>query len=150
MCFIDMNHISAKQYLEQLEIIDINIRQELERIEEMRSDASLVAAVDYTKDRVQTGPVNVLEKKVCNYIVYEERLNQRIGRFFDIREKIISEIRGLHNKNHIQILFKVYVQYKSIRQAAKEMNMSYAYVIELHKTALQSFSDTYQKLHYLS
>ena len=41
------------------------------------------------------------------------------------------------------MLFKVYVQFKSIRQAAKEMEMTYPYVIKQHKKALIMFEEVY-------
>lgn len=142
--------LSARKYLEQLQEIDISINQELERLAEMKSGAGGVGAIDYSKDRVQTSPVNALEKRVCNYIDFEERLNSHIDKFVDAKERIISEIRGLHHKHYINILYKIYVQFKSIREAAGEMKISYSYAVELHKKALKAFSETYKNLHYLT
>jgi len=146
----DKKVLSAKRYLEQLENIDISINQELERLEEMKSGASCTGAIDYSKDRVQTSPVNALEKRVCNYVDLEERLNSHIDQFVDAKEQIIAEIRGLHHKHYINILYKIYVQFKNIRQAAGEMGVSYRYAVELHKKALKAFEDTYKNLHYIT
>lgn len=145
----DKKSLSARKYLEQLQEIDISINQELERLAEMKSGASCTGAIDYSKDRVQTSPVNALEKRVCNYVDFEERLNSHIEQFTDAKEQIITEIRGMHNRYYINILYKVYVQFKSIGQAADEMKLSYSYVAELHKRALKAFEDTYKNLHYL-
>lgn len=142
--------LSARKYLEQLQEIDISINQELERLEEMKSGAGGVGAIDYSKDRVQTSPVNALEKRVCSYVDFEERLNSHIDNFVDAKEQIIAEIRGLHHKHYINILYKIYVQFKSIREAAGEMKISYSYAVELHKKALKAFSETYKNLYYLT
>lgn len=145
----DKKGLSAKKYLEQLQEFDIVINQELERLDEMKSGAGGVGAIDYSKDRIQTSPVNAIERRVCSYVDFEEKLNSHIDQFIDAKEQVISEIRGLHQKNYINVLYKVYVQYKSIRQAAGEMKMSYSYVVQLHKKALKAFAETYKNLHYL-
>lgn len=142
--------LSAREYLGQLEELDIKINQELEQLEEMKIGAGGVGAIDYSKDRVQTSPVNALEKRVCSYVDFEERLNSHIDNFVDAKEQIIAEIRGLHHKHYINILYKIYVQFKSIREAAGEMKISYSYAVELHKKALKAFSETYKNLYYLT
>lgn len=142
--------LSARKYLEQLQEIDISINQELERLEEMKSGAGGVGAIDYSKDRVQTSPVNALERRVCNYIQFEKRINGEIEQFSDAKEQIIREIRELHHRNYVQVLFKVYVQYKSFKQVADEMNVSYKYVCKLHHDALRRFSELHSELHYLT
>ena len=48
-----------------------------------------------------------------------------------------------------RILYKVYVQFRSIRQAAGEMKISYGYACDLHKKALDAFSEQYTDLKYL-
>ena len=146
----DKKSLSARKYLEQLQEIDININQELERLAEMKSGASCTGAIDYSKDRVQTSPVNALEKRVCNYVNFEVAISSHIDEFVDAKERIIAEIRGLHHKHYINILYKIYVQFKSIREAAGEMKISYSYAVELHKKALKAFSETYENLHYIT
>ena len=142
--------LSAKRYLEQLQLIDTGINQDLEILEEMKEDAIRLRGIDYTKERVQTsGMGDKLSEDVTRYTAFNDEVNEEIEHFVDIKNKIIEEIRGLHVNNYIQILFKVYVQYKSIRQASMEMNLSYTYVIELHKKALKAFEAQYKNLHYI-
>lgn len=143
--------LTAKQYLEQLQELDTVINQDLERLAEMKADASSTGGIDYSKERVQTSTSG---DKLCNdvtrYVTLDEEINAEIDRFVDAKNQIISEIRGLHVNNYIQVLFKVYVQFKSVRQAAKEMKKSYSYVIELHNKALALFEETYKNLYYLT
>lgn len=141
--------LTAKKYLEQLEVIDTMINQDLERLDDMKTDARCTGGIDYSKDRIQTSPQNVLEKRICNYVDYEKKLDVRIDQFVDVKEQIISEIRGLHVVNYINVLYKIYVQFKSIRQVSKEIKKSYAYTLELHKKALAAFEETYKNLYYL-
>lgn len=142
--------LSAKKYLGQLQELDININQDLELLEEMKTDACSVGGIDYSKERVQTScSGDSLGNAVTRYVSFDEHINAEIDRFVDAKNKIIAEIRGLHDKNYIQVLFKIYVQFKTVKQASKEMKMSYPYVIELHNKALSEFEKTYKNLHYL-
>lgn len=143
--------LSAKEYLEQLEELEINISQNLEQLAEMKADACNPGGIDYSRDRVQTSVSgDKLGVVVTRYVTYNEHVNAEIECFTDAKNKIISEIRGLHNRNYIQLLFKVYVQFKSLKVAADEMKMSYQYVRNIHKQALEEFENVYSNLHYLT
>ena len=82
--------------------------------------------------------------------MFEEQINKEIDEFFDAKNQIIREIRGLHDKRYIQVLTKIYVQFKSVKNAAQEMKLSYSYTIDLHKQALEAFENAYDNLHYLT
>ena len=143
--------LTARQYLEQLQELDNNINQNLERLEEMKHSAAGVRGIDYAAERVQSSCVgNKLCNDVTRYMSLDVEINEEIDRFVDAKNQIIAEIRGLHVKNYIQVLFKVYVQFKSLKVSAAEMKMSYQYVRILHKNALAAFEDMYDNLHYLT
>ena len=136
--------LSAREYLGQLEELDIKINQDLERLEEMKTDACNPGGIDYSRDRVQTSiSGDKLGGQVTRYVTFNEYINAEIDRFADAKEQIISEIRGLHNRNYIQLLFKVYVQFKTLKVAADEMKMSYQYIRNVHKKALAAFEEMY-------
>lgn len=143
--------MNAKKYLEQLAVIDENINQNLERLDELKMNAMCPGGLDYSRDRVQTSASG---DKLCNDVVryteLNDQINAEIDAFVDAKNQIINEIRGLHEKNYIQVLYKVYVQGKSIRQASKEMKKCYSYVLEIHKKALAQFEKTYKNLSYLT
>lgn len=146
-----MKKMTAKEYLEQLAAIEEMIQQDLERLEGMKQDAMLPKGIDYSGDRVQTSTRG--DKLCCDVtsiITLNDKINAEIDRFVDAKEKIISEIRGMRCLKYNRILYKVYVQFKSIREAAGEMKISYSYAVELHKKALKAFSETYKNLYYLT
>lgn len=143
--------LSAKEYLEQLAVIDETINQDIERLDEMKEDATNTGGIDYSKVRVQTSLTGgKIENDVVKYVTFNEHINREVDRFVDAKEQIIREIRGLHKADYIKVLFKVYVQYKSLKVAATEMKRSYQYVRELHKKALKEFERTYKNLQYLT
>lgn len=145
-----MKTLSAREYLGQLQELDTNINQDLERLDDMKTNACSTGAIDYSAERVQTSPSgDSLCKAVTNYVAFNDEINAEIDRFSDAKEQIIKQIRGLHNARYSQVLFKVYVQYKTVKQASKEMKKCYNYTVELHNKALTAFEKTYQNLHYL-
>lgn len=89
-------------------------------------------------------------KDVVRYTMFDQHINEEIDQFVDAKKQIIKEIRGLRDKNMIQILTKVYVQFKTVKVASQEMKKSYSYTVELHNKALSAFEDTYKNLTYLT
>jgi hypothetical protein len=143
--------LSAKRYLQQLEIIDMMINQDLERLDDMKTDACSTGGIDYSRDRVQTSMSgDSIGNSVVRYMTLNDEINAEIETFSDAKNQIIQEIRGLKDKNYINILYKIYVQFKSIKIASGEMRKSYSYVLELHKKALAEFEETYINLYYLT
>lgn len=143
--------LSAKAYLEQLEIIDMQINQDIERLGEMKENAMSTGGIDYSRDRVQTSPRgDKLCADVARYIAFDEEINAEIDRFVDAKEQIIREIRELRDKNYIQVLTKIYVQFKSVKVASQEMKKSYSYTIDLHRKALKAFENMHKQLKYLT
>ena len=145
-----MKTLSAREYLGQLEFLDTSINQDLERLNDMRINACSTGGIDYSDERVQTSPSgDSLCRQVTNYVAFDDEINAEIDRFVDAKNLIIKQIRGLHNNYFNQILFKVYVQFKSVKQSSKEMKKSYNYTVELHNKALAAFEETYENLTYL-
>lgn len=145
-----MKTLSAREYLGQLQELDTNINQDLERLNDMRINVCSTGGIDYSAERVQTSPSgDSLCKAVTNYVNFNDEINAEIDRFCDAKNLIIKQIRGLHNNYFNQILFKVYVQFKTVKQASKEMKKSYNYTVELHNKALAAFEETYKNLTYL-
>ena len=145
-----MKTLSAREYLGQLEFLDTSINQDLERLNDMRINACSTGGIDYSDERVQTSPSgDSLCRQVTNYVAFDDEINAEIDRLVDAKTLIMKQIRGMHNNYFNQILFKVYVQFKSVKQASKEMKKSYNYTVELHNKALAAFEETYENLTYL-
>lgn len=143
--------LSARAYLNQLQVIDNNINDDIARLSEMKMKAVSSGAIDYSKDHVQTSPAgDKLCSDVSRYLDFDAKINAEIDRFVDAKEQIIREIRELRVNNYVQLLYKVYVQYKSLKVASQEMKLSYSYVTEVHKKALTAFEETHKNLYYLT
>ena len=116
--------MKAKDYLKQIERLDKCIEQKQIECDELRLRAGSTGGIQYG-ERVQTTPSgDALEKKVVKYVQLEQEIDEMIDRFVDLKHKIIDEIQELSEVKHIDVLFKRYVQYKSLEQIAVEMNYS--------------------------
>lgn len=147
----EKKNLSAREYLGQLEVIDEKINQKLEELNNLMTDSTSTGGIDYSKERVQSsGSKDSLGDVVTRYVSLNDEINAEIDEFADIKHQVIKEIQSLNVKNYIQVLFKVYVQYKSIKVASDEMKMSYQYVRNIHKKALAAFEKKYSDLHYLT
>lgn len=142
--------LTAKQYLEQLRVIDTKINQKMEELSDLMTAATSTGAIDYSKDRVQTSPQNAQENRICKYVDLDAEINREIDEFVDIKHRVTKEIQELNVDYYIKILFKVYVQYKTVKDAANEIGLSYQYVRDLHKKALKAFEELHTDLHYLT
>lgn len=143
--------MTAKQYLGQLQVLDTKINQKLEELTALKIDARYTSGIDYSKDRVQTsGSGDTVGNAVVRYVSLANEINAEIDSFADAKHQIVNEIQSLNADNYIKVLFKIYVQFKSIRAVADDMSMSYPYVIELHKKALKMFEEHHENLQYLT
>ena len=107
--------LTAKQYLDQLRVIDTKINQKMEELADLMTAATSTGAIDYSKDRVQTSPQNAQENRICKYVDLDAEINREIDEFVDIKHRVTKEIQELNVDYYIKILFKVYVQYKTVK-----------------------------------
>lgn len=143
--------MTAEQYLEQIEAIDMQINQDIRRLEQMHSAAAGTKAIRYDTDPVQTSPDgDRLLLDVAKYIELEKRINAEIDRFIDVKDLIIRQIRGLHTVKNVQFLYLRYVDYMPLEDVSEEMGISYSTVKRIRLNALAEFGDTYQNLKYLT
>ena len=142
--------LTAKQYLDQLRVIDTKINQKMEELADLMTAATSTGAIDYSKDRVQTSPQNAQENRICKYVDLNAEINREIDEFVNIKHRVTKEIQELNVDYYIKILFKVYVQYKTVKDTASEIGLSYQYVRDLHKKALKAFEELHTDLHYLT
>ena len=142
-------YLTAEQYLSQLGTIDEAINQDIERLSEMKLNAMSTGGIDYSKERVQTSAVgDRLCSDVVRYTELDAHINAQIDKFVDAKEQIIREIRELHQVDYIKVLYRVYVQQKSLKLTAAEMKKSYRFVRDVHKKALAAFEETHKNLTY--
>lgn len=140
--------MKAKEYLQQLKRFDTVIHQKIKELSDLRQQSQSIGSMDYSKERVQMScsgdaPFVNLTGRILDL---EAEINTEIDGFMDEKHRIINQIQGLSNVNHISLLYKRYIEFKKLEVVAAEMNFTYQYVIELHGCALKEFQTTYENL----
>ena len=136
--------MTAKEYLQQLEVRKCAVECKQEMVQEYR-DKAMNTTATLQEIKVQTShsrrsDVEDMSVKAADMI---QAIEADTMKYYDFQHMVINQIQELSNKHYIQLLFKVYVQFKSVKIAASEMGMSYQYVRDLHKKALKAF----EKIH---
>lgn len=137
--------MKAKEYLQQLRRLDTIINQKNNELADLRMKSRSIGSVDSSKERVQTSPsgdasfVNIIGRMID----LEEEIKQETKAFVCEKHKIINQIQGLKNADYISLLYKRYVEYKSLGKIAAEMNFSYDHIKHLHGYALIDFERKY-------
>ena len=128
----------AKDYLNQIRLLDVMIGQRIEELEEMRARISVVTGIDYSKDRVQSTPESG-NKQIENLVDFENGLLDLIYKETKVKHRIIGEIQELNNPVYVDLLFRRYVECHSFERIASDMGYAYHYVCTLHGEALKEF-----------
>lgn len=65
----DQKKLSAREYLKQLEVLDMQINDDIATLSDMKMNVCSAGGIDYSRDKVQTSPVgDKLCKDVVRYI----------------------------------------------------------------------------------
>lgn len=134
--------MTALEYLEQVEELDIDLEDKQENINNLQS--LLVMPSGGNGERVQSSPdpdkfgkieAEIDEIKRAYDVVWDELI--------DLKHEIITKINGLSKVNYKRILKKRYLEYKTFRAISTEMRRSERYIYTLHDEALQEFAEMY-------
>ena len=129
--------MTAKVYL--LELMNAEIEQ-LQEQKQMYMDMATSVNAPFNSVKVQTSRgVDRIGDNVSKADEMANEIDEKIDDLWNRQQETIKMIQFLHNADYMRVLFKVYVQFKTVKQAAAEMNKSYSYTIELHKKALEAF-----------
>ena len=138
--------MKAKEYLQQIELLDEMIDEKQNEYDSMRILLSSPGGIDYSQEKVQTSPQDSMSKIVSRYIDLQAEINADIDYFADVKDKVINQIHGLRDIRYVKLLHKKYIKYKSLELIAVEMRYNYDYMRELHGYALQAFERKYPDL----
>ena len=118
--------------------------EQLQEEREMYLEMATSISVRLSPVKVQTsGSVDRIGDNTTKAADLGKRIDEEINILLNRQQETIKMIQSLRNVNYMQVLFKVYVQFKTIKQAAVEMKRSYTYTLELHKKALAEFEVAY-------
>ena len=134
--------MEAKEFLGRYRRIDSQIDRLLERKERLiakitsaPSQSSGGAASSGVHDRIGDGTVALIH--------YEERINAKIDQLIAVQDKI-EDVLSHIDDDHAELLELVYLDGKTLVQAADELHYSYRQACRKHGKALQQVQDVLQ------
>ena len=132
--------MTAREYLSEVQRLQIIIEQKQERIKEIRESASTVRTVRFDLEKVQGGgQTDRIGDSVAKIVDLETEVESDIVNLIYRQHEITNQIHKLYNPNHMKILYKRYIEGKDLQTIADEINFTYQYVLELHGKALKAF-----------
>lgn len=139
--------MKPKEYLQQVQKLDVMINQKIAEKSELRKFDG-VLGIDYSGDKVQSSPKGdaPFTKSVERIIDLEKEIDDMIDQYVNLKDQIINEIQSLSNVTYIEILYKRYIKYKRLEVIAVELGYSYQYVRVMHGYALQEFENAVLKV----
>ena len=137
-----MEKKTPKEYLRQLRTAEIKIEQKEEELERLKASLESIST-GTDSERVQTTPRDKVSEDVPQMVDLKREIESDIKALLILKNKIINEIHSMDNPVYIDILYKRYVQYKSLEEIAVEMSYSYTRLRHLHGRALQGFKKKY-------
>lgn len=137
--------MTAKEYLQQIRRIDIIIKHKTDELNSFRSTLPLLPSQDLSSDRVQTSAA--CEAEYTRSIERILEMEAEIDKYKAARDKILSQIHGMSNINHMQVLYKRYVECKRLETIAHEMGYSCDHVRRMNWQALRDFEGCHTMPH---
>ena len=134
--------MNPKQRLSQIRRLRILIDQRERELESLRAARfGCVSGVDYGRTPVK-GSRRVggsFEEAAIKAVDLEVETAALIVQYNELRHTIIGQIQQLDKLEHMQILYKRYVEEKRWEQIAEEMGYDSVYIRSLHGKALFAF-----------
>lgn len=127
--------MTAKEYLGQIRLAEIRIRQMEEQLDGCHHQNDVVM--------VQHSQSNATEDRLISRIDREREILAAIEEQTQLRLRITMEIHKLNNATYIQLLYARYVRLQKFEQIALDMGYEYSWIRHLHKDALDSFAEMY-------
>lgn len=134
--------MKAKEYLLQVREADEKLKRRLRQRDELAMMVYGISAVRYDKDRVKGGNIPGDDNRLDKLMDLDNELIAEAKELAELKKRITEEIERVDNPLYAEILFRRYVQKKSLDRIAKELNYSYTYVRHQHGAALKFFEKT--------
>ena len=136
--------MTAKEYLSQIRKAEIIIRIRAQELQRLKEDTAYISAIRYDKARVQTSQDGSgFSKAVEESVSLQLEIEKRIQRLTKKRHDIITQIEGLKNTNHIELLKLRYIDGERFEAIACSMGYSFDRIRHMHGEALQAFGRQY-------
>lgn len=132
--------MTAKEYLQQIKKLDIQIRNKRLDLEDIWNRMKGVQAINYEPKEGVSGSPNVKspqEKYYPLYEQYQKELESLLNESLNKKMEITRLVDSLDNPTYIDLLHRRYFQYENWKKISKGMGFSEPYIYQIHGDALR-------------
>ena len=134
--------MTKKQYLRQGYKIRQEIKIQRDILNELENNLDNVRSFDYSKDKLQGGPVQddtVMVEKINRIIEVQEIIKKRDFELKTFQANLYIEINRLSNTNEKILLQARYILNETWEQIAERLGYSVMHTHRIHRSALENF-----------
>lgn len=138
--------MTKKQYLRQGYKIRQEIKIQNDILIELENNLDNVKSFDYSKDKLQGGPVQddtIMIEKINRIIEVQEIIKKRDFELKTFQANLYIEINRLSNTNEKILLQARYILNETWEQIAERIGYSVMHTHRIHKKALENFKIIY-------
>ena len=149
--------MTAKEYLNQIRLLDLKIRQKIEERDHLKAMAAGNSSPVLSKDKVQTsGSGDKMARTVDRYVDLEMQIDKLIDQYVDMRDHIIDQIHAVGEAKYVELLYLKYVGQKGkderihylrleeiacIMRKSNGLPYTYEHIRSMHGEALKRFAE---------
>ena len=131
--------MTAKEYLNNVRTIDIQLKVKEHRLVKLRQDLYTLQSIDYSKDRVDGGQGLDMGDKIAKIQEMEKKINAEWDELIFVRDQAEEKINQLPDMMYRAVLLERYINCKDWENIAVDLHYSWKSIFKLHGKALKSF-----------
>ena len=129
--------MTGQEELEKIAVLERQIEEQELYIQELKEALSGLGAIRYDKEVVQSSPPSdPLALKLIKLEEEEDKLQVMKQKYVNHKVHCIDMIHHMDSIDHKKLLYLVYINGYSLKNASEKMNYSYDYIRKMHRKAL--------------
>ena len=132
--------MTAKEYLKQARYLDERINMKIEQVASLHSLATKAISTLSDMPGSPTRNTHRMEDIIIKILMLENEINVDIDKLVDLKNEILSVIKGVDDSDSRLILEKRYINLETWEDIAAELNTSTPNIYRLHDKALRKIS----------
>ena len=130
--------MTAKEYLSQAFIVDVDINTKLDQLDRLNALATKATTTFSEVPFTGTPDPHRREDIIVKIIDLEDRIKEEMRRLVDLKSDIMTAIAKIEEPEQRIVLEKRYLEFKKWEDIAVEMNRSLRSIYRLHGQALKN------------
>ena len=130
--------MTAKEYLSQALIVDVDINTKLDQLDRLNALATKATTTFSEVPFTGTPDPHRREDIIVKIIDLEDRIKEEMRRLVDLKSEIMTVVAKIDEPEQRIVLEKRYLEFKKWEDIAVEMNRSLRSIYRLHGEALKN------------